>query len=75
MPVTISGKKYFRTAEVCREVGISRNTLYRWSTEEETLGVQHRDFRGWRLFTQEQLDSLLKKTASVTTVPIHGSME
>ncbi|APV44491.1 DNA binding domain-containing protein, excisionase family [Dehalogenimonas formicexedens] len=73
MPVTIKGTNYFRTAEVCRMVGISRNTLYRWCEEAELPGDMHRDFRGWRLFTEEQLDSLLTKTGSVITVSKQAS--
>jgi len=68
MPVIIGDKQYFRTSEVCRKVGISRNTLYRWCAAERFLSAQHRDFRGWRLFTQDEVEGLLQKTASVITV-------
>ena len=33
MPVVINNQTYYRTAEVCRIVGISRNTLFRWLKE------------------------------------------
>ncbi|PPD58760.1 helix-turn-helix domain-containing protein [Dehalogenimonas etheniformans] len=68
MPVTIKGTKYFRTAEVCRRVGISRNTLFRWCEDDELPGDLHRDFRGWRLFTEEQLKALLARTSAVITM-------
>lgn len=30
MPVVINDQTYYRTAEICRMIGISRNTLFRW---------------------------------------------
>ncbi len=55
MPVTLNGRKYYRTAEVCRMVGISRTTLFRWLTEGTLNEPEHRDRRGWRLFTEEEI--------------------
>ena len=58
MPVTINGKTYYRTAEVCQIVGISRNTFFRWLREGSFADVKNVDRRGWRLFTEEDLESL-----------------
>jgi excisionase family DNA binding protein len=58
MPITISGTTYYRTIEVCRLVGISRNTLYRWLREGSFDDVENIDRRGWRLYTQEDVDRL-----------------
>jgi len=58
MPVTLSGRKYFRTAEVCRMVGISRTTLFRWLTEGVFSEPKHRDRRGWRLFTEDEVNQM-----------------
>lgn len=58
MPVTLSGRKYYRTAEVCRIVGISRTTLFRWLTEGTFNEPKHRDRRGWRLFTEEEVSRM-----------------
>jgi len=30
----ISDQTYYKTAEVCRMIGFSRNTLFRWLKEE-----------------------------------------
>jgi predicted site-specific integrase-resolvase len=65
MPVTINNQTYYRTAEVCRMVGISRNTLFRWLKEGSVTVVEHRDFRGWRLFTQVQVDAMREKNSQV----------
>ncbi len=58
MPVTIDGQTYYRTAEVYRVLGITRNTLYRWLQKDSIGEAKHRDSRGWRLFTQDELDKL-----------------
>ena len=58
MPVSLDGQNYYRTAEVCQMAGISRNTLFRWLKEGMICEPAHRDWRGWRLFTQAQVDQL-----------------
>ncbi len=56
MPITINGQTYYRTAEVCRIVGISRTTFFRWLKESIFKEAEHRDRRGWRLFTEDELN-------------------
>jgi predicted site-specific integrase-resolvase len=58
MPVRIDGHTYYRTAEVCRMVGISRNTLFRWLKTGVTGQPAGRDRRGWRLFTRNQIEEI-----------------
>ena len=58
MPVSINGERYFRTAEVQRLVGLSRNTLFRWAKEGVLGPSELRDRRGWRLFTQNDVEAL-----------------
>jgi predicted site-specific integrase-resolvase len=58
MTVTVDGRTYYRTAEVCRIVGISRATLFRWLKEGTFREAEHRDRRGWRLFTEDEIDKL-----------------
>ena len=67
MPVTINGKDYYRTAEVCRILGISRNTLFRWLARR-VVKSEYRDYRGWRLFTEDQIRILKERLYRVTTV-------
>jgi len=57
MPREIDGKRYYETTEVCRKVGISRPTLFRW-LKRGLLVKLHRDRRGWRLFTEEDLNKI-----------------
>jgi len=68
MPVIINDHTYYRTAEVCRIVGISRNTLFRWLKEGVFSDVEYRDWRGWRLFTAAQLETIRMKTNRVIAI-------
>jgi predicted site-specific integrase-resolvase len=68
MPVVINDKTYYRTAEVCQRVGISRNTLFRWLKEGVFSDVEYRDWRGWRLFTAAQVETIREKTNHVTAI-------
>ena len=68
MPAVIDGRVYYRTAEAFRVIGVSRNTLYRWLQKGVLSGSEHRDSRGWRLFTQEEIDRLNRTINSVTVV-------
>jgi DNA-binding transcriptional MerR regulator len=72
MPVVINDQTYYRTAEVCRMVGISRNTLFRWLKEGIFSDVEYRDWRGWRLFTAAQLETIRTKTNHVTAISRSG---
>ena len=58
MPIVITGRTYYRTAEACQTIGISKNTLFRWIREGLFPDVKHRDRRGWRLFTEEEITTL-----------------
>jgi len=66
MPIELEGKSYYRTIEACRIIGISRNTLFRWMKKGMIGQKEYRDWRGWRLITQNQLDTLLAMTRQVS---------
>lgn len=68
MPVMLNGQTYYRTAEVCRIVGISKNTFLRWVREGSFADVGHRDRRGWRLFTEGDLDRLKAEVNQVNFI-------
>ena len=70
MPVTLNGRKYYRTAEVCKMVGISRTTLFRWLTEGTFNEPEHRDRRGWRLFTEEEVGKMEVETNRISKMGI-----
>jgi DNA-binding transcriptional MerR regulator len=68
MPTIINGRTYYRTAEVCRMVGISRNTLFAWLRQGIFSDVEYRDWRGWRLFTAAQVETMRRKVNHVTAI-------
>ena len=65
MPIAIGGTAYYRTGEVCQIVGISRNTFFRWLREGTFDDVENVDRRGWRLFTEDDLDRLREEANRV----------
>jgi len=68
MSLVINNQTYYRTAEVCQTIGISRNTLYRWLQRGILGTTEHRDRRGWRLFTQDELDTLTVESNRITKI-------
>jgi predicted site-specific integrase-resolvase len=72
MPIVIDEQTYYRTAELCWMVGISRNTLFRWLKEGIFFDVEYPDWRGWRLFTPTQLEAIKTKTNHVTAISQRG---
>lgn len=57
MPLKINDLIYYRTSEACIKAGISRATLFRW-LKAGLLTQSYRDRRGWRLFTDDDVDRL-----------------
>jgi DNA-binding transcriptional MerR regulator len=72
MAIVVNNQTYYRTAEVCRMVGISRNTLFRWLKEGIFSDVEYRDWRGWRLFTAAQVETIRTKTNHVFAISRSG---
>ena len=68
MSVKINGTTYYRTAEVCRMVGISRTTLFRWLKDGLLREAQYRDRRGWRLFTKEEIGRLNEEVNEINRI-------
>ncbi len=58
MPTVINSETYYRTTEVCQMVGISRSTLLRWLSSGTVKDVPPRDRRGWRLFTEADIQRI-----------------
>jgi excisionase family DNA binding protein len=66
MSLSVDNMKFYRTSEACALAGISRETFLRWVREGSFSDVMHRDFRGWRLFTDDDLARLKTKVNRVT---------
>ena len=59
MSTRIDGRIYYRTSEACQRAGISRATLFRWLKTGVLDDAMRRDRKGWRLFTQDDIDKIL----------------
>jgi DNA-binding transcriptional MerR regulator len=57
----VNNQRYYRTAEACAMAGISRMTFLRWVRLGLFTDVKHRDWKGWRLFTDDDLARLKAK--------------
>jgi len=58
MAISINSQTYYRTSEACQRAGISRATLFRWLRAGILEDVMYRDRKGWRLFTQDDIDRI-----------------
>jgi predicted site-specific integrase-resolvase len=66
MSQSINGIVYYQTNEACRFAGISRATFFRWLKEGTIEDVKHKDRRGWRLFTEKEIDDLKREAQKIT---------
>jgi hypothetical protein len=64
MPIEINGQVYYKTSEACRKIGISRATLFRW-LQAGILEKYYKDRRGWRLFTEDDLNKIRKEAEKI----------
>ena len=57
--VTRKTTKKYKTSDICNRFDISRATLFRWESEGLLTGVE-RDWRGWRVYTENNLRDIEK---------------
>jgi len=53
-----STKKY-KTSDICNRFDISRATLFRWESEGLLTDVE-RDWRGWRVYSENNVKAIEK---------------
>ncbi len=70
MPVTMSGKTYYFSAEACEMACTNRNTYLRWVRENKFTDVVHRDRNGWRLFTEDDVQRLKSKVNKIQRIDV-----
>ena len=58
MTVEIDGQIYYRAHEGCAMIRISKSTLLRWIRNGIIEDTSRRDWRGWRLFSQDELQRI-----------------
>lgn len=68
MPKMVNNQRYYGTTEACSMAGISRMTFLRWVRLGLFADVQHRDWRGWRMFTDEDLYRLKAKANRIQKI-------
>jgi len=73
--VVIRGKKYYTTHEACKKARISRATFFRWLKKGIISDVAHKDRRGWRLFTDDDIKRLKKEADSISVLPHQPSLD
>jgi excisionase family DNA binding protein len=65
MSVIIKGETYYRTRETCGLTGIGRSTLLRWLKSGIIRDASHRDRRGWRLFTETDIQRIQEEAGKI----------
>ena len=65
MAIIINGQTYYRTSEACCRAGVSRATLFRWIRTGILEDVVHRDRKGWRLFTGNDIERIKSEAMKV----------
>ena len=75
MPVIIKGKKYYQTSEALNKAGISRATWYRWRAADLVKDTSQKDRRGWRLFTEQEVEKLREFAQQIKTVPVQSELD
>lgn len=64
MVIKIDGKQYYETSDICQTAGISRATLFRW-LKAGVLQKAHKNRRGWRIFTEEDLSRIQSEARKI----------
>lgn len=66
MAIRINNQTYYRTSEACERAGISRATLFRWIKAGIIEDVMPRDRKGWRLFTEDDINRIKSEATRVS---------
>ena len=66
MAIKINDQTYYRTSEACQRAGISRATLFRWFKMGILEDLMRRDRKGWRLFTQGDVNRIKSEANRVS---------
>lgn len=75
MPISVDGKTYYTTSEACKRAGIGKSTFLRWVSEGVIEDVSHRDRRGWRLFTEEDIKRINAEKNRIERVQLSDGLE
>jgi len=65
MPRSVNGKTFYTTSEACERAGIGKSTFLRWVKAGIIEDVTHADRRGWRLFTEEDINRIKAEASRI----------
>jgi DNA-binding transcriptional MerR regulator len=74
VPIEIDGRIYYRSSEACVKARISKATLFRW-LKFGVINKSHRDRRGWRLFTEDDMNTILAESNRVDVEDISDRLK
>ena len=74
MSVEIEEKRFYRTNEALKIIGISKATWFRWLKEKKVEDVAHKDLRGWRLFTDDEVEKIRKYANTINILPTQEAL-
>ncbi len=63
--IVIGGKRYYRVSEVCKALGIFKNTLYNWERMGKIPKAYRDPMSGWRLYSQKDIERIKKISGRV----------
>ena len=66
MEIRINDQTYYRTSEACQRAGISKATLFRWFKAGILEDIVRRDRKGWRLFTEDDINRIKSEATRVS---------
>jgi len=58
MPIEIRGEAHYQTSQACQTTGVSTSSLPSWVRQGILKDTTHKDIRGWRLFTEDDLEGV-----------------
>ena len=74
MAIRINDQTYYRTSEACQRSGISKATLFRWVKAGILEDVVRRDRKGWRLFTEDDLNRIQAEANKIKPTEKRGEL-
>ena len=60
--IIINGKRYCRVSEVCKMLGVFKNTFYNWEKKGKIPKAYRDPMSGWRLYSQKDINRIKKIT-------------
>ena len=58
--IIINGRKLYRVSEVCKILGIFKNTLYNWEKKGKIPKAYRDPMSNWRLYSEEDIGRIKK---------------